>query len=53
MGTNRLTYMIVVLALEALRLSRQRNHVQHRELLHYARLLRVERAMTPYLQAVE
>ena len=40
-------------ALEALRLARQRNRVQNRELLPYARLLRVERAMTPYLQAVE
>jgi predicted transcriptional regulator of viral defense system len=40
-------------ALEALRLARQRNRVQNRELLHYARLLRVERTMTPYLQAVE
>ncbi len=47
MGINSLTYMIAVLALEALRLSRQRNRVQNRELLHYARLLRVERAMTP------
>ena len=41
------------IALEALRLARQRNRVQNRELLHVARLLRVERAMTPYLQAVE
>jgi predicted transcriptional regulator of viral defense system len=40
-------------ALEALRLARQRNRVQNRELLHFARLLRVEGAMTPYLQAVE
>jgi hypothetical protein len=40
-------------ALEALRLAPQRKRVQNRELLHYARLLRVERAMTPYLQAVE
>lgn len=40
-------------AIKALRLARQRNHVQNRELLHYARLLRVERSMTPYLQAVQ
>ncbi len=40
-------------ALEALRHARQRNRVQNRELLRYARLLRVERAMTQYLQAVE
>jgi predicted transcriptional regulator of viral defense system len=40
-------------ALEALRLARQRKRVQNRELLHYARLLRVEKPMTPYLQAIE
>jgi predicted transcriptional regulator of viral defense system len=40
-------------ALEALRLARQRRRVQNRELLHYARLLRVERPMSPYLQAIE
>jgi predicted transcriptional regulator of viral defense system len=40
-------------ALEALRLARQRKRVQNRELLHYARLLRVETPMTPYLQAIE
>ena len=40
-------------ALEALRLARQRKRVQNRELLHYARLLRVEAPMTPYLQAIE
>lgn len=40
-------------ALEALRLARQRKRVQNRELLHYARLLRVERIMSPYLQAIE
>src|ERR1700722_16144460 len=39
--------------LEALRLARQRKHVQNRELLHYARLLRVENPMSPYLQAIE
>lgn len=40
-------------ALEALRLARQRKRVQNRELLHYARLLRVEKLMSPYLQALE
>lgn len=40
-------------AIEALRLARQRKRVQNRELLHYARLLRVEKAMSPYLQAIE
>jgi predicted transcriptional regulator of viral defense system len=40
-------------ALEALRLARQRKRLQNRELLHYARLLRVERPMSPYLQAIE
>jgi predicted transcriptional regulator of viral defense system len=39
-------------ALEALRLARQRKRVQNRELLGYAKLLRVENPMTPYLQAV-
>jgi predicted transcriptional regulator of viral defense system len=40
-------------ALEALRLARQRKKLQNRELLHYAHLLRVEKPMTPYLQAIE
>lgn len=40
-------------ALEALRLARQRKRVQNRELLHYARMLRVEKPMSPYLQAIE
>jgi predicted transcriptional regulator of viral defense system len=40
-------------ALEALRLARQRKHVQNRDLLSYARLLRVEKPMSPYLQAIE
>jgi predicted transcriptional regulator of viral defense system len=40
-------------AIEALRLARQRVRMQNRELLHYARLLRVETPMTPYLQAIE
>jgi predicted transcriptional regulator of viral defense system len=41
------------IALEALRLARQRKKLQNRELWHYARLLRVEKPMTPYLQAIE
>jgi len=41
------------IALEALRLARQRKRVQNRELLHYARLLRVANPMSPYLQAIE
>ncbi|HLA72778.1 MAG TPA: type IV toxin-antitoxin system AbiEi family antitoxin domain-containing protein [Steroidobacteraceae bacterium] len=40
-------------ALEALRMARQRKRAQNRELLHYARLLRVEKPMSPYLQAIE
>ncbi len=40
-------------ALEALRLARQRKRVQNRQLLHYARVLRVEKPMSPYLQAIE
>lgn len=40
-------------AIEALRLARQRKRVQNRELLRYARLLRVEKFMSPYLQAIE
>jgi predicted transcriptional regulator of viral defense system len=40
-------------ALEALRLARQRKRVQNKDLLHYARLLRVENPMSPYLQAIE
>jgi hypothetical protein len=40
-------------ALEALRIARKRKRVQNRELLHYARLLRVEKPMSPYLQAIE
>jgi predicted transcriptional regulator of viral defense system len=40
-------------ALEALRLARQRKRAQNRELLRYARLLRVEKSMSPYLQAIE
>jgi predicted transcriptional regulator of viral defense system len=40
-------------ALEALRLARQRKRVQNRDLLRYARLLRVEKPMSPYLHAIE
>lgn len=40
-------------ALEALRLAKQRKRVQNRELLRYARLLRVETPISPYLQAIE
>jgi predicted transcriptional regulator of viral defense system len=40
-------------ALEALRMARQRKRVQNRELLHYARLLRVENPLSPYLHAIE
>ena len=40
-------------ALEAFRLARQRKRVQNRELLRYARLLRVATLMSPYLQAIE
>lgn len=39
-------------ALEALRLARSRNRVAIKELLHFARLLRVERPMRPYLEAL-
>ena len=41
------------IAIEALRLARQRKRVQNRELLYYARLLRVTAPLSPYLQAVE
>jgi len=40
-------------ALEALRLARQRKRVQNRDLLRYAKLLRVEKVISPYLEAVE
>jgi predicted transcriptional regulator of viral defense system len=40
-------------ALEALRLARQRKRVHNRELLRYARMLRVEKSISPYLQAIE
>ncbi len=37
-------------ALETLRLARERKKVSTRELLHFARLLRVERILRPYLE---
>jgi len=40
-------------ALEALQLARQRKRVQNRQLLRYARMLRVDKPMSPYLQAIE
>jgi predicted transcriptional regulator of viral defense system len=40
-------------AIEALRLARQRKRVQNREFLRYAKLLRVEKIISPYLQAIE
>jgi predicted transcriptional regulator of viral defense system len=40
-------------AIEALRLARQRKRVQNREFLRYAKLLRVEKIISPYLQTIE
>lgn len=40
-------------ALQALRMARKRKRAQNRELLHYARLLRVDNPMSPYLEAIE
>lgn len=40
------------IALEALRLARERKKASNKDLLHYARLLRVERVLQPYLQAL-
>src|SRR6185312_11641793 len=40
-------------AIESLRLARQRKRMQNRELLRYAKLLRVEKTITPYIQAIE
>ncbi len=40
-------------AIEALRLGKERERLHNRELLRYARMLRVEEVMTPYLQAME
>ena len=40
-------------AVEALRLCRQRRVATVREILEYARLLRMERVMTPYLEAMQ
>jgi len=40
-------------AIEALSLTRQRKRVQNREFLRYAKLLRIENIISPYLQAIE
>ena len=40
------------IALEALRLYRQRDTVDVSKLLNYARICRVERVMRPYLEAL-
>jgi predicted transcriptional regulator of viral defense system len=40
-------------AVEALRLSRERKRASVRTLLHYARICRVERIMQPYLEALQ
>jgi predicted transcriptional regulator of viral defense system len=40
------------IALEALRLAHDRKKASNKDLLHYARLLRVERVLQPYLQAL-
>jgi predicted transcriptional regulator of viral defense system len=40
------------IALEALRLAHDRKKAPNKDLLHYARLLRVERVLLPYLQAL-
>ena len=39
-------------AVEALHLARERKRLSNRELLHYGRLLRVERVLQPYIQAL-
>ena len=39
-------------ALEALRLARERKKLSNGELMHYARLLRLEKVVQPYLQAL-
>jgi len=39
-------------AIEALRFARQRKRTSNRDILHIARLLRQERVMAPYLEAV-
>lgn len=39
-------------ALEALRLARQRKKVSSRDLIHFAELLRVQRVLQPYLEAL-
>lgn len=39
------------IAVEALRFARLRNNINNREILHFARLLRQERVIGPYLEA--
>ena len=39
-------------AVEALRFARTRKRVSNREILHFARLLRQERVMAPYLESI-
>lgn len=40
------------IAIEALRFARARKRVSNREVLHFARLLRQDRVMAPYLESV-
>jgi len=40
------------IAIEALRFARDRKRVSNREVLHFARLLRQDRVMAPYLESV-
>jgi Transcriptional regulator, AbiEi antitoxin len=39
-------------AIEALRFARDRKRISNREVLHFARLLRQDRVMSPYLESV-
>jgi predicted transcriptional regulator of viral defense system len=39
-------------AIEALRFARTRKRISNREVLHFARLLRQDRVMAPYLESV-
>jgi predicted transcriptional regulator of viral defense system len=39
-------------AIEALRFARVRKRISNREVLHFARLLRQDRVMAPYLESV-
>jgi len=40
------------IAIEALRFARERNRINNREILHFARLLRQVRVISPYLESV-